>query len=414
MNTYGWIILSSLVLVFAAQRTADLLNLTRLRGEAPEEFKDVFDGEKYAKALDYARARLKFSMVTSSFDLVVTLVFWFAGGFPAWDRLTRSFGRGEIATGLIYIGGLFYAQDLISLPFDLYSTFVLEQRFGFNRTSPSTFVLDKMKGWALTAVLGGALLAAVLAFFGWAGGTAWLWAWGATAFFGLLLQFIAPTWILPLFNKFTPLPDGELRTAIFDLARRVEYPLTNIFVMDGSKRSSKTNAFFTGFGKNKRIALFDTLVQQHTVPELTGVMAHEIGHYKEKHVLLGACLSILQQGLMFFLLSLFVREPGLFQAFGLSVPSVPAGLVLFGMLYAPLSFFLGIGLHALSRRHEFQADRYALRVMKDPGPMVAALKKLSAANLSQLTPHPFYVALHYTHPPLPARISALRNAAQAG
>jgi STE24 endopeptidase len=396
--------------VFAVQRIADFLNLSRLRGGTPEDFRDVFDDATYRKALDYARARLRFTILSASWDLFVTLAFWFSGGFPWWDRITRGLGRGEIATGLVFIGGLSLANDLLSLPFDLYSTFVLEARFGFNRTTAKTFAADKVKGWLLAALLGGALLAAVLAFFRWAGDAAWLWAWGATAAFGFLLQFVAPTWILPLFNKFTPLPEGELRSAIFDLAKRVDYPLTNIFVMDGSKRSSKSNAFFTGFGRNKRIALFDTLIQQHTVVELTGVMAHEIGHYKEKHVLWGAVISVLQQGLTFFLLSLFLREPALFAAFGLATPSARAGLALFGMAYAPLSFLMGIGLHAYSRRNEFQADRYALRAMGDPGPMIDALKKLATTNLSQLAPHPFYVLLHYTHPPLPARIAALRHA----
>jgi STE24 endopeptidase len=414
MNPYGLVILASLMLVFALQRVGDLLNLSRLTGEAPADFKDVFDGDTYRKALDYARARLRFSMASASFDLAVTLAFWFAGGFAWWDGVTRGPGWGEIPTGLIYIAGLFFAQDLLSLPFDLYSTFVIEARFGFNRTTVKTFAADKAKGLLLTALLGGPLLAALLAFFHAAGPSAWLWAWGVTTAFGLALQFVAPTWILPLFNKFTPLPDGELRAAIFAMAEKVSYPLSNIFVIDGSKRSSKTNAFFTGFGRNKRIALFDTLIQRHTVAELTGVMAHEIGHYKEKHVLLGAALSVAQQGVMFFLLSVFLKSPGLFAAFGLSAPSTHAGLVFFGMLYAPASFVLGLGLCALSRRHEFQADRYALRVMGDPGPMIDALKKLAASNLSQLSPHPFYVALHYTHPPLPARIAALRAAAHAG
>lgn len=408
MNTYGWIILASIVLLFVIQRIADLLNLTRLTGEPPEEFRDVFDSASYAKALDYARARLRFSMVSASLGLAVTLGFWFLGGFGFWDGWTRSFGWGAVPTGLLYMAGLFFANDVISLPFQIYSTFVLEARFGFNRTTPRTFVLDKLKAWGLTLVLGGAVLWVVLAFFLGAGDHGWLWAWGAVTLFGLFFQFVAPTWIMPLFNKFTPLEEGELRASIFALAKKVDYPLTNVFVMDGSKRSSKSNAFFTGFGKNKRIALFDTLIKQHTVPELTAVMAHEIGHYKEKHVLMGTITSILQQGVLFFLLSLFLKEAGLFAVFG-TQPSVHAGLIFFGMLYAPVSFVLGLGLTALSRRHEYQADRYAVRVLGDSSAMAGALKKLSVTNLSQLTPHPFYVALHYTHPPVPARLAALKS-----
>ena len=413
MNLWGWIVLTSLVAVFALKRAADLLNLSCLKGDPPEEFKDVLDGETHAKALAYERARLVYSMAAASYDLLLVLGFWFFGGFAAWDVVARSFHGGAIVTGLIYVGGFFYAHDLVTLPFQIYSTFVLEARFGFNRTTVKTFLLDKAKMWLLAALLGGLILAAIFAFFGWAARSAWLWAWGATVSFGLIVEFVAPTWIMPLFNKFTPLPDGDLRTSIFDLAARTSFPLTNVFVMDGSKRSSKSNAFFTGFGRNKRIALFDTLIRQHTVPELTAVMAHEIGHYKKKHILVGTVLSALQQGVMFFLLSLFVKEPALFAAFGVAVPSVHVGLVLFGLLYTPASFVLDLGMTALSRRHEYQADRYATEAMKGAAPMIAALKKLSVTNLSQLTPHPFYVALHYTHPPVPARLAALRNAPPA-
>jgi STE24 endopeptidase len=409
-RAYAVFIGGALVLIFLVQRAADLLNLSRLQGDPPAEFREVFDGAAYAKSLSYTRARLRFSMASAAYGLTMTFLFWGLGGFALWDAWTRARGWGPTATGLLYIGGLCLALDLAGLPFDLYSTFVLEARFGFNRTTPRTFVLDKVKALLLGAVLGGALLALVLSFFTRLGSSAWLWAWGAATAFSLFLQFVAPTWIMPLFNKFTPLEEGELRTAIFALARRLDYPLTNVFVMDGSKRSSKTNAFFTGFGKNKRIALFDTLIKRHTVPELTAVMAHEIGHYKEGHVLLGTVTSCLQQGAMLFLLSLTLKEPGLFAAFGTAL-SVHAGLVLFGLLYAPASFLLGLGLTALSRRHEYQADRYAARVLEDPAPMADALKKLAATNLSQLTPHPFYVLLHYTHPPVPARLAALRRAA---
>lgn len=409
LNSAGLFILVSLVLLFLVRLAGDLLNLTRLKGEPPAEFRDALDADAHDKTLAYTRARLVFGMWSSAWDLALLLAFWALGGFAAWDETVRGWGLGPVAAGVVFIGGLGFAAELLSLPRQVYSTFVLEARFGFNRTTPATFIADRLKGWALAALLGGALLAAVLWLLGRAGGSAWLWAWGVTAAFGLLLQFIAPTWIMPLFNKFTPLPEGALRTAIFDLARRVEYPLSNVFVMDGSKRSSKTNAFFTGFGKNKRIALFDTLVKRHTVPELTAVMAHEIGHYKEGHVKTGAALTILQQGAMFYLLSWALRSEALFAAFGVA-PSAYAGLVFFGFLCRPVSFVLGLALTALSRRHEFQADRYALRVMGDAAPMVGALKKLAASNLAQLTPHPFYVFLHYTHPPLPARVAALRRA----
>jgi STE24 endopeptidase len=413
VNAVGWALFALLAAVFLVLRIADVLNLSRLRGDPPDDFRDVFDGATYSKALAYARERLRFGIVEAVFDFVLLLGFWFCGGFGAWDRIVRSAGWGPIPTGLAYIAGLFFAQDSASLPFQVHSVFSIEARFGFNKTTVRTFVWDKVKTWALTALLGGALLSAVLAFFTWAGRGAWAWAWGAATVFSLFAQFVAPTWIMPLFNKFTPLPDGELRTSVFDLARRAEFGLANIFVMDGSRRSSKTNAFFTGFGRTKRIALFDTLIRRHTVPELVSVMAHEIGHYKKRHVLIGEALSILEFGGIFYLLSLFLSIPAIFAAFG-AAPSVHVGLALFGVVFSPASFLLGLGLSALSRRHEYEADRFALEWAGGPEPMIAALKKLAADNLSQLMPHPFYVALHYSHPPLPARVAALRRAESGG
>jgi len=399
-----------LIVLFAIHTAADVLNLRALAPTLPREFEDVYDAESYARSQHYTRARTRFGWISGAFDLVVLLGFWLAGGFGWLDDTIRSAGLGTIANGLLFVGALGAASEILSLPFALYGTFVLEERFGFNRTDLRTFALDRVKSGALAIALGAPLLAGVIAFFEWAGPLAWLYAWGATTVASLAVSFVAPTWILPLFNDFTPLEEGALRKAIFDYAQRVDYPLTNIFVIDGSKRSTKANAFFTGFGKNKRIALYDTLVENHSVDELVGVMAHEIGHYKKAHVRTGMILSVLHFGAMFFLLSLVIDSASLAAAFGLHETSVHGGLLIFAVLYAPVSTALAIAMNWLSRRHEFEADRYAVETTGRAEPLIDALKTLSLSNLGNLTPHPVYVAMAYSHPPLLERIAGLRAA----
>jgi STE24 endopeptidase len=259
----------------------------------------------------------------------------------------------------------------------------------------------------LSIILGGPLLAGILAFFEYAGEAAWLYCWLVIIIYMIVIQFIAPAWIMPLFNKFTPLAEGELKTAIFSYARSIQFPLKNVFVMDGSKRSSKSNAFFTGFGKNKRIVLFDTLIAQHTVPELVAVLAHEMGHYRKKHIVQGMLISILQTGIMLYLLSFFISYQGLFDAFYMHQASVYAGLIFFGMLYSPIDFFISLAIQELSRKNEFQADKFSVETTHNPDAMIDALKKLSVHNLSNLLPHPFYVFLNYSHPPVLKRIEAI-------
>ncbi len=403
-------IVVALVALFLMNLLADSMNLRALSPVLPDEFRDVYDAESYARSQRYTRATTYFAWIEGAFELAILLLFWALGGFDAWDSVARNMGQGPIVTGLVFIGGLALASDLLAQPFALYSTFVIEQRFGFNRTDAKTFVLDWMKQLMLSLVLGSIVLSGILAFFEWAGGLAWLYAWVGVTALSLLLSFVAPTWILPLFNEFTPLEEGELRRSIFEYAARVDYPLTNIFVIDGSKRSTKSNAFFTGFGRNKRIALYDTLVENHSVDELVGVMAHEIGHYKRAHVKKGMLISVLHFGVLFFLLSLIIDSPALFEAFGMEHSSVHAGLVFFMLLYAPVSAFLGPAMHWLSRKHEFEADRYAVETTGRAEPLISALKTLSLTNLGNLTPHPIYVGLNYSHPPLLERIAGLRRA----
>ena len=409
MNGYAIIILATLVIGYLLELITERLNLKALHPELPPEFRDVYDPERYARSQAYTREKTRFGLIHATFGLAVTLGFWFGGGFAWLDRLVRSWEWGGIATGLAFIGLLLLARMILDLPFRIYSVFGIEERYGFNKTTPGTFVLDLLKGLLLAVVLGGALLAGIIAFFENAGPLAWLWCWVATALFALIMQFLAPTYLMPLFNKFTPLEDGELRAAIMRYARAVDSPLDNLFVMDGSKRSTKSNAFFTGFGRHKRIALFDTLIENHTISELVAILAHEIGHYKKRHILQGLVISIVHTGVMFYLLSIFLSHEGLFEAFYVETPSVYAGLIFFGMLFAPIDMMLSVAMQVFSRKNEYEADRFAAETTGDGESMVSALKKLSADNLSNLTPHPLYVMLNYSHPPVLERIRAIRG-----
>jgi STE24 endopeptidase len=375
----------------------------------PGEFEGTYDAEAYENSQKYTQVYTRFGFLSGSISLIITLIFWFAGGFNYLDNIVRAWDLGAIGTGLIYIAILIVAKSILSLPFSLYTTFVIEERFGFNKTTLKTFFLDMLKGLFLGILLGGPLLAGLLYFFQMAGNIAWIYAWAVTTVFTLIVQFIAPTWIMPLFNKFTPLEDGELKDEILSYAEKVKFPLKGIFVMDGSKRSKKSNAFFTGFGKNKRIVLFDTLIENHTVGELVSVLAHEVGHYKKKHILKSMIISILHIGFMFYLLSLFLSQKGLFDAFYMDMMSVYAGLIFFGMLYTPIEMILSVIMQIFSRKNEYEADRFAAETTNESENMISALKKLSRDNLSNLTPHPFYVFLNYSHPPVLKRIEAIRS-----
>lgn len=414
MNIYSWIILSTLFGSFLLSMISEILNLKALQTDLPAEFSGVYDAKAYEKSQKYTRTTTKFGFIVASFDLTILLLFWFSGSFNTLDKTVTSLGFGAIATGIIYIGLLLIAKFFISLPFSVYSTFVIEERFGFNKTTPATFVKDIIKGILLGTILGGGLLAAILAIFEYGGPFAWLYCWGAVTTFTIMIQFIAPTWIMPLFNKFEPLTDGELRKNIMSYARSVKFSLENVFVIDGSKRSNKSNAFFTGFGKHKRIALFDTLIAKHSTMELVAILAHEIGHYKKKHIIKGMCISIGHMGVMFYLISIFLQHNGLFSAFFMENMSIYAGLIFFGMLFSPIELILAIFVNMMSRAHEFEADKFAAETLTADNSnggelLIAALKKLSVHNLANLTPHPIYVFLNYSHPPLAQRVSALKT-----
>ncbi|MBI4266746.1 MAG: M48 family metallopeptidase [Chloroflexi bacterium] len=410
MNPFALVILVALVLDFTLELAANLLNLKALKLDLPPGLGGVYKPEEYRRSQAYTRAATRFEFVTGTFNLLVLLAFWFAGGFNYLDQAVRAWGFVPVVNGLLYVGILLMAHALLTLPFSVYDTFVIEGRF--NRTTPGTFILDRVKGLALAVLLGAPLLAAILGLFQYAGAYAWLYGWSAVVLFSLVMQYVAPIWIMPLFNKFTPMPPGELREAILSYAGSVDFPVKNVFVMDGSRRTSKANAFFTGFGRNKRIALFDTLIARHTSAELVAVLAHEIGHYKKKHVLVGTVIGILHAGVLFFLLSVFLGSPGLYRAFYMELPSIYAGLLFFGLLYTPIEMGLSMVMHVVSRRNEYAADRFAAMTIAEPKSLVEALKKLSANHLSNLTPHPFYVFLNYSHPPLLQRVQAIEQPAK--
>ncbi|MFC1939932.1 M48 family metallopeptidase [Chloroflexota bacterium] len=409
MNIFSYIILIALLLQFLLNTIADALNLKALKQEIPPALKGIYKPEEYQKSQKYTRSKTRFGFITSTFGLLVILIFWFTGGFNFLDQIVGSWGFGPIVNGLFYAVMLVIAYELLTLPFSVYATFVIEERFGFNRTTPRIFIMDILKGLALAVLLGGPLLAGILALFEYAGSLAWLYCWLASTIYMIVMQFIAPIWIMPIFNKFTPMNPGELKDAIQDYTRSAGYDVHNIFVMDGSKRSTKANAFFTGFGRTKRIALFDTLISKHTIPELVAVLAHEVGHYKKKHILWGIAIGIAHAGLIFYLLSVLLNSPGLYQAFYMDQPSVYAGLLFFGLLYTPVEMALSIALQIFSRRNEYEADRFASETTDKPASLVDALKKLATENLSNLTPHPFYVFLNYSHPPLLQRVQAIQR-----
>jgi STE24 endopeptidase len=409
MNTFAVLILAALLVGYLLDLLADALNLKSLRTPLPVEFSDVYDQQRYDQSQAYTRTRTRFGFVTETFGLLLILVFWFSGGFNLLDQWVRSFEFSTIVNGLLFIGILSVGQSIITLPFSIFSTFVIEERFGFNKTTARTFITDLLKGLGLSIVLGAPLLAGVLYFFESAGSYAWLYVWALITVFTLGVQYIAPTWIMPLFNKFEPLEDGELRTAIMAAADKAGFPLQGVFRIDGSKRSSRANAFFTGFGRNKRIALYDTLIEKHSTDELVNVLAHEIGHYKLRHIQTGMVAGIIQTGVMLALLQYFLTAEGLFEAFFMQEMSVYAGMLFFGMLYSPVSMILSMFMQMQSRRHEYQADAFAAKTTGQPEVMISALKKLSADNLSNLTPHPFYAFLNYSHPPVLQRIKALRD-----
>jgi len=409
MNFFLVLILAILIGTYLLDLIVDTINVRHVKTDLPEEFEGFYDEAEYKKSQEYLKENTRFGTISDSITTPITIAFIIFGGFNIVDRFVRGFDLGSIPTGLLFAGLLLLASQIIYIPLSIYDTFVIEEKYGFNKTTPKTFVLDILKSWLLAAVIGGIILSAVLWFFEKAGPWAWLYCWIAVTIFQILLMFIAPVVIMPLFNKFFPLEESELKKAIEDYARSQNFKMKGVFTMDGSKRSTKSNAFFTGFGKFRRIALFDTLIEKHTVDELVSVLAHEMGHCKKRHILKTIVLSILTTGVMFYILSLFLNNRELFAAFKMEEVSIYASLFFFGFLYTPIDMILSIFANMLSRKHEYGADAYAVETYTKPESMIMALKKLSTENLSNLTPHPLKVFLSYSHPPVLERIQAIRK-----
>ncbi len=408
-NTVFYIIIAILIAGFILERWLDYLNLKNTRDELPPELKDVYEKERYKEAQAYKRTNTRFSFLTSSFNLVLILLMFFLGGFAFVNDIAYSVSDNYIVVALVFFGILMLASDLLNTPFDIYDTFVIEEKFGFNKTAPKTYVLDKIKGWLLGAIIGGGIFALIIWFYQLTGKNFWIWAWILASAFMIFMTMFYSNLIVPLFNKQTPLEEGELRTAIENFAEKAGFTLTNIYVIDGSKRSTKANAYFSGLGNKKRIVLFDTLIDDLSTEEIVAVLAHEIGHFKKKHTLTGTIISIAQTGLTLFLFSLFLNNPALSQALGVTVPNFHLSLIAFGILYTPITIILGLFVNLFSRKNEYEADRFAARKYSAE-PLIKALKKLSSKNLSNLTPHPLYVVFHYSHPPLLQRVRALKSA----
>jgi STE24 endopeptidase len=409
INLYFIIIITTLAFSWVVTLISEILNIKRLKGDLPKTMEGVYDGDKYLKSQLYTRERTLFGLIKGSIQLAGFLVFWFMGGYNFLDMKIRVLGYSPLVTGLMYIGILTLASTLILMPFSIYSTFVIEEKYGFNKTSPKTFLLDRLKGLLLAVLLGGIIVGGILWFFQFAGEFGWLYAWIAISLFMVIMQAIAPAVIMPLFNKFKPMEQGQLKDEIDSFSKKADFPMGGIFVVDGSRRSSKSNAFFSGFGKTRRIALFDTLINNQSIPEVVAVLAHEIGHYKKGHILKSLVVSIFETGITFWLLSLFMGSRGLFDAFRMEQLSVYGSILFFGMLYSPVSLVLSPFFLFWSRKNEYEADRFAVDNLKEPKAMVLALKKLSVDNLSNLTPHPFYVFLNYSHPPLLKRVAAINK-----
>ncbi|MFV0422951.1 M48 family metallopeptidase [Oleidesulfovibrio sp.] len=427
MNIYLIIVLAAIIGGWMLQTTGAVLGLGRLGAKLPAEFEGSMNEECYARSQKYAAAGMKLNIIQDTISTGAFLGFLLLGGFGWADAVSRGAGGriaewagiatsgtggtsgtgSEIIIGLCFFALLMLLSGVLSLPFSIWHTFVHEARFGFNKTTPATFVADRIKGFLLTVIIGGPLAAGVLWLLLWLGAEAWLPVWGLVTVISLLLTFLAPRYLLPLFNTFTPLPDGSLRNAIQVYVERQGYRISGLFAVDGSRRSAKVNAYFTGLGKERRIALFDTLMGKLDEEEVVAVVAHEVGHCKLGHVPVMMIISVARTGFMLWLLSFFLTEPQLFAAFGVHNVSAHAGLVFFSLLFTPVSLLTGMGFFVLTRRNEYAADAFAAKTTGRPDVLRTALRKLASENLSNLTPHPLQVALHYTHPPLVQRLQAL-------
>lgn len=406
-----WLILIIFILLSShiIETGASYLNIRAISNDIPDEFKDIYNRTEYRHAQDYLRSTTKFSILQNSFNLLLIIFFLLYGGFNLLDIWVRDFNFDPVITGVIYIGTLLFCGSALNIPFSIYSTFFIEEKFGFNRSTVSTFIADTIKTFLLAIVIGVPLLYLILLFFIKTTTFAWVYCWAGVFLFSIIIQFLAPVLILPLFNTFTPLEEGELKDAIDHYSKKEKFHLQGIYTMDGSKRSTKLNAFFTGFGRFKKIVLFDTLIRKLTVHEIVAVLAHEMGHFKLNHIKKMMLLFAVQTGIIFFFLSLFLKNHELTRSLGISEYSIYTSIVFFSFIYSPVNLFLSIFLNWVSRRHEFEADEYSVKTTGHADALIGGLKTLSKANLSNLSPHPFFVILNYSHPPILVRIQRIRQ-----
>lgn len=401
-----YFIVGFIVLEYILSRVLSYLNSQTWTKELPDALKDVYSEKEYTKARAYHSANRKFGLFSGILSTLFLLGMLFFGGFAYLDEWVRQYTTQPVLMAILFFGVLMVISEIIGIPFSWYSTFVIEEKFGFNKTTLATFVTDKLKGYVLMAVLGMGMLAILVYLYNWAGSWFWVYAWGVVTAFTLFFATFYTSFIVPIFNKLTPLEEGELRTAIEKYSQKVQFPVTNIFVIDGSKRSTKANAYFSGMGSKKSIVLYDTLIKEQNTEELVAVLAHEVGHYKKKHITKSMIISILNTGLMLFLLGWALSSPALSAALGVEQPSFHIGILAFSLLLSPFSMVTGILMNLYSRKNEFEADHFAKTTFK-AAPLKSALKKLSVDNLSNLTPHPAYVFMYYSHPPLLQRLQAL-------
>ncbi len=407
-DTLFYILISILIISFIVDKVLDALNAKHYKDPIPPELSDVYEEKDYLKSQNYKKANDRFSSIASSISLIITLFFFYLDGFAFVDEWARTFSDNTIIIALLFFGSIMFASDLLSTPFSYYHTFIIEEKFGFNKTTLKTFLVDKIKGWLMSAILGGLLLSIIIWFYESVGSNFWLYAWGIIAVFVFFINMFYARLIVPLFNKQTPLCDGSLKTKIQDYAQKVGFKLDKIVVIDGSKRSTKANAYFSGFGSEKRVTLFDTLIKDLEEEEIVAVLAHEVGHYKRKHILFNLIINILVMGFTFWLLSLFIGNPILSEALNVALPSFHIGLIAFGILYSPISELTGLLMNFISRIFEYQADNYAKETF-DASPLISGLKKLNKNSLSNLTPHPAYVFVYYSHPTLLQRYHNMKK-----
>ena len=405
-NSLFILLISIIIFNFIKDSFLDYLNSKHFKNKIPKIISDVYNKSKYLKSQEYKKTQYEFSKFSRIFSLITILLFFYLDGFLIIDNLLRNYFESSILIGLFFFGIIFFASEILNFPFSIYFTFVIEEKYGFNKTNLKTFITDKLKSWGLTILFGGGILSFIIFQFEMIGNKFWIIAWIFISGLSIIINGLYAQIIVPLFNKQSKLEEGELRTEIEKYAKKVGFDLSNIFVIDGSRRSTKANAYFSGFGKQKRVTLYDTLINKLTNSQIVAVIAHEIGHYKKNHIIFNLLFSFIQTGIMLYVLSLFVYQPVFSEALGISNHSFHIGLIAFSILYTPVSEIFSLIFNLFSRKFEYQADEYAKKTF-DGKYLIEALKTLSKDSLSNLTPHPKYVWWHYSHPTLFERITRL-------